>query len=408
MKLHEYQAKELFEKFQIPISPGKVATTAEEAVGFSRILGLPVVIKAQVHVGGRGKAGGVKVARTEDEVLQHASSILNLEIKGFPVKKVLLNPAEEISKENYVGFVIDREARKICLIASASGGMDIEKVADETPDKVAKILINPNIGIQTYHIKRALFEGQFDPAFHKPTADIIRKLYKCFIKYDCTLAEINPLAFLADGSVKALDGKMDLDDNGLYHNPELENYREIGSDLDEIESKAREIGVPYVHMPVDRRGPVGIMGNGAGLVMATVDAVDRVGAPYEIRPNNFLDVGGGSGRETIIKSMNTILLDETVQGIFCNIFGGISRCDEVARGLVDGVKMLSRKVPIVIRMTGTNEAEGKRILQEEGSSDIIPVDTMEDGAKLIVELVTRIIHRQMAREHVRLNPDTKP
>lgn len=400
MKLHEYQAKELFAQQRIPTSPGGIATTADEALAQSRMLGLPVVIKAQVHIGGRGKAGGVKVARTEQEVLEHAAAILALEIKGFPVKKVLVNPADAIVAENYVGFVIDREARKICLIASASGGMDIEKVAEESPDKVAKVLINPNVGIQPYHIRRALYEGQFDPAYHKPVADIIRKLYGCFLKYDCSLAEINPLAYLADGSVKALDGKMDLDDNGLYRNPELEAYREVGSDLDEIESKAKEVGVPYVHMPADRRGPVGIMGNGAGLVMATVDAVDRVGSQYGIRPNNFLDVGGGSGRETIIKSMNTILLDETVEGIFCNIFGGISRCDEVARGIVDGVGKLNRDVPIVIRMTGTNEAEGKRILKEEGTTNVIPVETMEEGAKLIVEMVNRILQRKNDREYL--------
>lgn len=383
MKVHEYQAKEVFAEFGIPITEGRVAFTPDEAEAVAREIVRPVVIKAQVHIGGRGKAGGVKLADTPEEAREKASQILGMDIRGFTVQKVLVTEQVAIRDEYYCGITVDRDERLLVLILSAAGGVDIEQVAAETPEKIAKIHLDPLIGIWPNQIRRAIFSSGVDTSKSKEISDIITKLFHAFLAKDCSLLEINPLVVTEDGRILALDAKMDVDDNGLFRNKNLLKYREIGGDLDEYEAFAKENDVTYVHMPPEMRGPVGIAGNGAGLVMTTLDVVARAG----LKPNDFCDIGGGGDAEHTLKCIETVLRDPEVKGFFLNVFGGITRCDVVAQALLDYSDKFPENFPVVVRLTGTNEDKAKEML--EGSRFTF-VSTMADGANKIVELINAL------------------
>jgi succinyl-CoA synthetase beta subunit len=377
LKIHEYQAKDIFAKYGIPVPAGRVAFTPDEAASIAAELGGKAVVKAQVHVGGRGKAGGVKLAASPDDAREKASQILGMDIKGLTVQKVLVSQAVEIAQEYYLGLTMDRDARKLVLILSASGGVDIEDVAANTPEKIAKIHIDPLIGLQEFQLKQAIFRSGVDVSKAKEIKDIIRKLFTCYLAIDASLAEINPLVVTKGGEVIALDAKINIDDNALYRQPELEKLLEVGADMDAIEAEAYHKGIAYVHLS---GGNIGVMGNGAGLVMTTMDVISRAGG----KPNNFLDIGGAATTEVVENELMLILKDPLVEGIFLNVFGGIVRCDMVAEGILNAYAKLPRKVPIVLRMTGTNEDKARKML--EGTPLIYESNT-EAGAKKIVELV---------------------
>jgi succinyl-CoA synthetase beta subunit len=380
LKIHEYQAKELLRPLGVPIPRGDVAFTPDDAKRIATELACPVVVKAQVHVGGRGKAGGVKLAANPTEAFDKASQILGMSIKGLPVKKVLVTEAIDIKEEYYLGITVDRDARMLVLILSASGGVDIEEVAATHPERIAKVHIDPLVGLMDHQIRRAIYHSGVNLAKTKEIAKVTRQLYDGFIKYDAGLAEINPLVVACGGEVIAVDAKMDIDDNSLWRHEDLLKYREIGADLDEIEAFAQENHVAYVHMPPETRGPVGIIGNGAGLVMTTLDVVTRAGG----KPNNFLDIGGGARADSVMEAIDIVLKDPTVKGLFINVFGGITRCDEVAKGLIEGAAKLPKDLPIVVRMTGTNEEAAHKMLE---GTRLVGMKTMWEGAKKIVELV---------------------
>ncbi len=377
MKIHEYQAKDIFAKYGIPVPAGRVAFTPDEAASIAAELGGKAVVKAQVHVGGRGKAGGVKLAATPDDAREKAAQIIGMDIKGLTVQKVLVSQAVEIAQEYYLGLTMDRDARKLVLILSASGGVDIEEVAAKTPEKIAKIHIDPLIGLQEFQLKQAIFRSGVDVSKAKEIKDIIRKLFTCYLAIDASLAEINPLVVTKGGEVIALDAKINIDDNALYRQPELEKLLEVGADMDAIEAEAYHKGIAYVHLS---GGNIGVMGNGAGLVMTTMDVISRAGG----KPNNFLDIGGAATTEVVENELMLILKDPLVEGIFLNVFGGIVRCDMVAEGILNAYAKLPRKVPIVLRMTGTNEDKARKML--EGTPLIYESNT-EAGAKKIVELI---------------------
>jgi succinyl-CoA synthetase beta subunit len=377
LKIHEYQAKDIFAKYGIPVPAGRVAFTPDEAASIAAELGGKAVVKAQVHVGGRGKAGGVKLAATPEDARDKASQIIGMDIKGLTVQKVLVSQAVDIGQEYYLGLTMDRDARKLVLILSASGGVDIEEVAAKTPELIAKVYIDPLIGLQEFQLKQAIFRSGVDVSKAKEIKDIIRKLFTCYLAIDASLAEINPLVVTKGGEVIALDAKINIDDNALYRQPELEKLLEVGADMDAIEAEAYHKGIAYVHLS---GGNIGVMGNGAGLVMTTMDVISRAGG----KPNNFLDIGGAATTEVVEDELMLILKDPLVEGIFLNVFGGIVRCDMVAEGILNAYAKLPRKVPIVLRMTGTNEDKARKLL--EGTPLIYEQNT-EAGAKKIVELV---------------------
>jgi succinyl-CoA synthetase beta subunit len=377
VKLHEYQGKELFKRVGIPINEGRVVTSPEEAEEAARTLGCPVVVKAQVLVGGRGKAGGVRLASTPEEARAYALAILGMNIKGEPVKRVLVAKAEEIAREYYLGITLDRAKRLPVMIFSPSGGMEIEEVARIDPGAIFRFHIHPLEGPHPYQIRNLLLKAGIDKGLQGELASIFSKLYQAFTQYQASLVEINPLALTPAGSFVALDAKFIIDDDALPRLGELASWRDADSESPQ-ERAAREAGLNYVKLD----GNIGIIGNGAGLVMATLDLVAALGG----RPANFLDIGGGARASQIEKALEIVLSDPQVKGIFLNIFGGITRCDEVARGLVEAWKKLQAqaKLPLVVRLTGTNEEEGRAILLEQG---IAPVATMEEGAARIVKLV---------------------
>jgi len=377
VKIHEYQAKELFASHGIPVPPGRVAHTPDEVETIAREIGGKVVVKAQVHVGGRGKAGGIKLADDPADAKAKAEQILGMDIKGLTVEKVLVTQAIDIRDEYYCGITLDRDARKLVLILSAAGGVDIEEVARETPEKIAKVHIDPLIGLHEYQITRAIFTSGVDTSQARQIRSIIKKLYQCYMAVDSSLAEINPLVVTPGGEVIALDAKINIDDNALYRQPELEKLMEVGADMDELESEARHEGIAYVHLA---GGNVGVMGNGAGLVMTTMDVISRAGG----RPNNFLDIGGAATSEVVEKELLLILKDPDVKGIFLNVFGGIVRCDVVAEGVLKAYEKMPRKVPVVLRMTGTNEDVARKMLE---GTPLIYEPSTEDGAAKVVELV---------------------
>lgn len=366
MKIHEYQAKEIFEKAGIAVPKGRVATTVAEARKIAEEVGKPVVIKAQVHVGGRGKAGGVKIARNPVEAEMHAKAILGMEIKGLVVKKVLVAEAVEIASEAYVGVVIDRSIRRPVLIVSAAGGVEIEEVAKKSPEKIIKLPLDPLLPVQPFQARRVAYSIYDTPKVIAQASDIIAKLVGVFWQHDCSLIEINPLVVTPDERVLAVDAKINFDDNAAYRHPDWEGMRDLDSeDASEMEAKANDLSF------VKLDGNIGCVVNGAGLAMATMDLVKRYGG----EPANFLDIGGSSNPQKVITAMSIIMRDKSVKSILFNIFGGITRCDDVAKGIVQAVNQLKPKVPIVVRLTGTNEEEARAILKEIK----LPVDDSMDG-----------------------------
>ena len=386
MKIHEYQAKELFQKYNVPVPRGGVAFTAAEAVTVAKTLGdYPVVVKAQIHAGGRGKGGGVKLAQSEQEVESLAGQIIGMNLvthqtgaQGRPVKKVLVEQGLNIAQELYLSIIPDRETAKIVIMASEAGGMDIEEVAAKTPEKIIKVSINPLQGIQAYHCREVAFGLNLAPAVIKPFTAMVRNLYRMFVDYDCSLLEINPLVITAEETVIALDAKINIDDNALFRHKDILGYRDLDEE-DPLEVEASKFNLNYINLD----GNVGNMVNGAGLAMATMDLIKLAGA----EPANFLDVGGGASAEMVENGFRIILSDPNVKGILINIFGGILRCDVLAEGVVQAAQKTGIQVPVVVRMEGTNVEEGRRILAESGLNLNTAAD-LKDAAKKVADIVS--------------------
>ena len=374
MKIHEYQAKQIFAKYSIPLPQGEVASTPEEAKQVAEKIGKPVMVKAQVHVGGRGKAGGIKKAENPDEAFEVASQILGMEIKGLVVKKVLVTECKDISSESYIGVIVDRKTKKPVIMVSAAGGIDIEEVARETPEKIHKLEVEPLLGLQSFQARDLAYKLYSDTKIASQTGSVILKLYRAFCENDCSLAEINPFITTPEGEVWALDAKINIDDSGLARHPEIETMRDLDAE-ESAEVEAREKGLSFDKL----NGNIGCIVNGAGLAMATMDLVKRFGA----EPANFLDIGGSSNPEKVVSAMNIILRDDNVKAILFNIFGGITRCDDVANGIVYAVKQLNPKVPIVVRLTGTNEDKARKILEEV---NLTATSSMEEVVQKAIEL----------------------
>jgi succinyl-CoA synthetase beta subunit len=385
MKIHEYQAKELFKKYGIPVPQGRVAFQADEAVAIAKELAIfPVVVKAQIHAGGRGKGGGVKLARSAAEVESVAKEIIGMTLvtpqtgpKGRLVKKVLVEQGLNIAQELYLSIVPDRVSAQIAMIASDAGGMDIEEVAADHPERMIRISINPLLGVQSYHCRAAAFGLNLSPAVMKPFMALLRNLFRLFVEYDCSLVEINPLVITTEETVIALDAKINFDDNALFRHTDIQIYRDIDEE-DPLEVEAAKFHLNYINMD----GNVGNMVNGAGLAMATMDIIKQTGA----EPANFLDVGGGASAEMVENGLRIILSDKNVKGILINIFGGILRCDVLANGIVEAAKKTKIKVPVVIRMEGTNVEEGRKILAGSGLNLITATD-LKDAARKIAAAV---------------------
>ena len=385
MKIHEYQAKALFKTHNIPIPEGGVAFSPQEAVTAAEKLGgFPVVVKAQIHAGGRGKGGGVKLANSADEVDAIAQEMIGMQLvthqtgpEGRQVKKLLVEQGLNIQKELYLSIIPDRATAKIVVMASEAGGMDIEEVAAKTPEKIVKVFINPLLGIQAYHCRKVAYGLGLSPELMKPFVAMLRNLYRLFVGYDCSLVEINPLVITAEQTVIALDAKLNFDDNALFRHKDVLEYR----DLDEenpLEIEASKFNLNYINLD----GNVGNMVNGAGLAMATMDLIKLAGA----EPANFLDVGGGASAEMVENGFRIILGDENVKAILINIFGGILRCDVLAEGVVKAAQKTGIQVPVVVRMEGTNVDEGRQILAESGLNLITATD-LKDAAGKVAELV---------------------
>ena len=384
MKIHEYQAKELFRKYKVPTPQGGVGSTVAEIEKIAAELGLPVAVKAQIHAGGRGKGGGVKVARTTEEVTKAASAILGMTLvtkqtgpEGRLVKTLLVEKGVAIAKEMYLSLVPDRATATITIIASQDGGMDIEEVAAKTPERIIKVPVNPITGIRGYHINRVMYELELEKELMKEFAAILRGLYNLFVDYDCSLVEINPLIITEDKRIIALDAKMDIDSNALYRHADVVAMHDPNED-DPTEAEAAKFNLNYINLG----GNVGNMVNGAGLAMATMDIIKQAGA----EPANFLDVGGGANAEMVENGFRIILSDSKVKGILINIFGGILRCDVLAQGVVQAAKKVQLSVPVVVRMEGTNVEEGRRILTESGLKLINATD-LSDAARKVAEIV---------------------
>ncbi len=378
MDLYEYQGKELFRRFGIPVSEGRLAITPEEARAAAEEIGGQVVVKAQVLTGGRGKAGGVKLADDPDDAEQKAREILGLDINGHVVRKVWVESASEIAKEYYLSVTFDRGQKQPLFMLTTQGGVEIEQIAEEAPEALARLHVDPLEGYQPWQARRLIYgAGIDDPNEQKQLLGIVEKLYHCFVETDAMLAEINPLIVTPEGEVKALDSKFTVDDNALYKHPDVAEMRDVEA-ADPLETFAREKGVTYVKLD----GDVGILGNGAGLAMSTVDVVAHVGG----RPANFCDLGGGGDAEGVVDALEVITRDPQVRSIFFNIFGGITRCDEVARGILTALDRMDISQPIVVRLDGTNAEEGRRILAEANRSNVHAEATMLDGARRAVEL----------------------
>jgi succinyl-CoA synthetase beta subunit len=374
MDIHEYQAKELLRNAGIPVPPGEIASTSAEAETIAEKIGGTVVVKAQVHAGGRGKAGGVKLAKTPAEARDHASKILGMEIKGLVVQSVLITPAEEIATEVYLGVLVDREGQAPLFMASRSGGVDIEEVARRTPEKLRKLRVDPRYGLlphQAYWIADFLYD---DPDQIKQGARIVEQLWRVFIDAGASMVEINPLITTPGGEVKAIDAKISVDDNEIFRHTEIASMRDVTSEPP-AETRAREANLSYVKLD----GAVGCCVNGAGLAMATMDLVHFYGG----EPANFLDIGGSSNPDKVVAALEIITADANVKVILFNIFGGITRCDDVAKGIVEAMRRIDIKVPIVIRLTGTNEEMALEILKDAGFT---AYTSMEEVVKKAVDL----------------------
>ena len=375
MKLQEYQSKRLFGKFGIPIPEGDVAATPEEARQIAEQLGGAVVVKAQVLVGGRGKAGGVKLAKTPAEAEAHARNILGMDIKGLTVEKVLIDPAADIKEEVYLAVILDRAARQIAIMASAAGGMDIEEVAATTPEKIVTVRIDPALGLTSYQTRELAYGiGLTDKKQVRQFSKIVGQLYNVYTNTDANLAEINPLVIQGDGSLLAVDGKVDIDDNALYRQADLAVQRDAGEET-ESERDAREAGLTYI----DLDGTIGCMVNGAGLAMATMDVIKLYGG----EPANFLDIGGGAKAGKVAKAIEIILRDPRVDVILFNIFGGITRGDEVAKGILTALEQVKTDIPMVARIVGTRAAEGRALLAE---AQMETAETLAEAAQKAVSL----------------------
>lgn len=372
MNIHEYQAKSLLREQGIPVLPGETATTKEEVVAIANRIGYPVAIKSQVLTGGRGKAGGIKLAKNAEEALTHAGNILGMDIKGHTVRVVLVEKAGSIARELYLGFVMDREEKKHLLMASTEGGVEIEVVADKTPEKLIKRYVDPMLGMQPHLAREVAYRLDERPEVAKKLADVIMKLWQVYTRVDSTLTEINPLVITPEGDIIALDAKVNLDDNGLYRHPELEQMRDTTGESEDVQ-KARELGLSYVPLS----GSIACVVNGAGLAMTTMDVIKHYGGD----PANFLDIGGSSDPVKVEIAMRIILATPHAKSILFNIFGGITRCDDVARGLLTVLDKVKLTLPLVVRLTGTNEEEGRRLLAERG---IECLSSMDEAVKKAV------------------------
>ncbi|MBW1958670.1 MAG: ADP-forming succinate--CoA ligase subunit beta [Deltaproteobacteria bacterium] len=385
MKIHEYQAKELFKTYNIPIPDGGVAFTPDDAGQVAESLGgFPVVVKAQIHAGGRGKGGGVKLAGSMDEVTGIAGKIIGMNLvthqtgpEGKRVNKILVEQGLNIAKELYLSIIPDRSTAKIVIMASRAGGMDIEEVAAQTPEKIIKVFIDPLVGIQPFHCRRVAFGLDLSASVMRPFVSMLGSLYRLFMDYDCSLVEINPLVITAEDAVMALDAKVDFDDNALYRHKDILAYRDIDEE-DPLEVEASKFHLNYIKLD----GNVGNMVNGAGLAMATMDIIKLAGA----EPANFLDVGGGASAEMVENGFRIMLGDQNVKGILINIFGGILRCDVLAEGVVKAAEKTGITVPVVIRMEGTNVEQGRKILAESGLNLTTAAD-MKDAAQKVARMV---------------------
>jgi succinyl-CoA synthetase beta subunit len=381
----EYQAKELFAKHGVATTIGKVVETAEDARAAAEEMGGVTVVKAQVKAGGRGKAGGVKLAKTPDEAFEHASNILGMEIKGLTVNRVLVTPATPPEEEYYFSFLLDRSNRQYLCIASVEGGVEIEEVAKTNPDAVKKIAVDPGAGVDAAKAREIATEAKFPEPVFEQAVEMIEKLYKVFVEEDATLVEVNPLARLAGDKLEALDGKVSLDDNASeVRHPDHEQF-EIREEADPLEAKAKDLGLNYVKLD----GQVGIIGNGAGLVMSTLDVVAYAGEKHGgVKPANFLDIGGGANAQVMANGLDVILNDEQVKSVFVNVFGGITACDEVANGIKGALELLGDKAskPLVVRLDGNNVEKGRAILDELNHPLVTQVDTMDGAADKAAEL----------------------
>ena len=380
MDLLEYQGKQLFARHRIPVPAGRPATTVDEAVDAADAVGYPCVVKAQVQIGGRGKLGGIKVANSREEAREHAGAILGMDIRGLRVHEVWVEQASDIAAEYYASIVFDRAAKKPLVMLSTQGGMDIEEVAERDPGAIAKLHVDPLLGFQDFHARRLAFDAGVDADVIRGVGALLTRLYDAFVAEEAMLVEVNPMIVTGDRSVAALDAKVTLDDNALFRHPDNAELRDVSGE-DPQERMARERGLTYVKLD----GNVGILGNGAGLVMSTLDVVAQAGGS----PANFLDAGGGAKAEEITSAVEVILSNDAVTAVLFNIFGGITRCDEVARGLIEAFAQIEPDVPFVVRLDGTNDAEGRALLADADLPNVHTEATMLGAAERVVELARR-------------------
>ena len=377
MDLLEYQGKQLFARHGIPVPSGKPARTVDEAVAAADEIGYPCAVKAQVQIGGRGKLGGIKIADNAEEARAHADAILGMDIKGLTVYELWIEGASQIESEYYASVVFDRSAKAPLVMLSTKGGMDIEAVAEEDPEAIAHLHVDPLLGFQDFHGRKLAFEAGVDADVVRPVGAFLKQLYQTFVAEECLLTEVNPLIITPERSVRALDAKVTLDNNALYRHKENSELRDLSAE-DPQERMATERGLTYVKLD----GDIGILGNGAGLVMSTLDVVKGAGG----EPANFLDAGGGSKADAVTSAVEVILSDPKVKAVLFNIFGGITRCDEVAAGLIEAFKQLNPKVPFVVRLDGTNQEEGRALLSGANLPNVYTEATMDGAAAKVVEL----------------------
>jgi succinyl-CoA synthetase beta subunit len=377
MDLLEYQGKQLFARHGVPVPAGKPASTVQDAIAAADEIGYPCAVKAQVQIGGRGKLGGIKIAHDRAEAEQYADAILGMDIRGLTVHEVWIEGASEIASEYYASVVFDRSAKAPLMMLSTKGGMDIEQVADDDPDAIATLHVDPLLGFQDFHGRRLAYEAGIDADVVRPVGAMLAKLYEVFTAEEATLVEVNPLIITPDRDVRALDAKVTLDDNALYRHPDNAALRDLSSE-DPQEVMAKERGLTYVKLD----GNIGILANGAGLSMSTLDVVAEAGGA----PANFLDAGGGSRAEAITAAVEVIISDAKVKAVLFNIFGGITRCDEVARGLIEAFAQIEPTVPFVVRLDGTNGEEGRALLAEAALPNVYAESTMDGAAAKVVEL----------------------
>jgi len=388
--LYEYQAKDLFAAHGVPAPAGRVARTVDEALAAATELGLPVMVKSQVKIGGRGKAGGVKFAKTIDDVRTHAGNILGLDIKGHITRQVLITPASDIAEEYYVSYLLDRSNRTFLAMATHEGGMEIEQLAVERPDALAKIAVSALTGVDAAKAAEITDAGRFPAEVRDQVIEVLRHLWEVFVAEDATLVEVNPLVKTPDGVVLALDGKVTLDDNAAFRHPEHAALEDNAAE-NQLEVRAKEKGLNYVKLD----GQVGVIGNGAGLVMSTLDVVAYAGESHGgVSPANFLDIGGGASAEVMANGLDIILTDPDVRSVFVNVFGGITSCDAVANGIVGALQLLGDEAskPLVVRLDGNNVEEGRRILNEAAHPLVTLAETMDEGADKAAELAAAALN----------------